>query len=243
MGGGSSFLWDMDNDSIELVKLPGGSAPVRWRRSKQARRVSLRIDPRGGAVIITLPQRAARASGMALLVDQADWVAARLQALPQRVNFVDGVSVFLNGEPHRIRHVALGRAGVQVEEGEIRVSGGVEFMPRRVSDFLRAEAKRSLVPQAVAKAALIGARPARVSLKDTSSRWGSCTSSGNLAFSWRLVMAPVYVQDYVVAHEVAHLAHMNHSARFWSLVSDLTPHTKTAMAWLRSEGLQLLRVG
>ncbi|MDR3524803.1 MAG: SprT family zinc-dependent metalloprotease [Acetobacteraceae bacterium] len=233
----------MDNDSFELVTLPGGPAPVRWRRSKRARRVSLRIDPKGGSVIVTLPQRTARATGMALLVNHAQWVADRLLALPQRVTFEDGVTVSLCGVPHPIRHVAQGRAGVQVEQGEICVSGDADFIPRRVSDFLRAEAKRVLVPQAIAKAALIGARPTRVSLKDTSSRWGSCTASGNLAFSWRLVMAPSCVQDYVVAHEVAHLAHMNHSDRFWSLVDDLTPHTKPAMAWLRSEGLQLLRVG
>jgi len=214
-----------------------------WRRSKRARRVSLRIDPKGGSVIITLPQRAARASGMALLVNHAQWVADRLLSLPQRVIFADGVSVALSGVPHRIRHVAQGRAGVQVEQGEIRVSGDADFNARRVSDFLRAEAKRVLVPQAITKAALIGARPARVSMKDTSSRWGSCTATGNLAFSWRLVMAPPCVQDYVVAHEVAHLAHMNHGDRFWSLVDDLTPHTKPAMAWLRREGLQLLRVG
>lgn len=194
-------------------------------------------------MIVTLPQRTARATGMALLVNHAQWVADRLLALPQRVTFEDGVTVSLCGVPHPIRHVAQGRAGVQVEQGEICVSGDADFIPRRVSDFLRAEAKRVLVPQAIAKAALIGARPTRVSLKDTSSRWGSCTASGNLAFSWRLVMAPSCVQDYVVAHEVAHLAHMNHSDRFWSLVDDLTPHTKPAMAWLRSEGLQLLRVG
>ena len=93
------------------------------------------------------------------------------------------------------------------------------------------------------KAALAGCGPGGVTVKDTRSRWGSCAANGNLAFSWRLVMAPRFVQDYVAAHEVAHLRHMNHGARFWALVARLTPHTDAAMAWLREEGPKLLRVG
>ena len=93
------------------------------------------------------------------------------------------------------------------------------------------------------KAALADVVPRRVTVKDTHSRWGSCAASRNLAFSWRLVMAPRYVQDYVAAHEVAHLRYMNHGARFWSLVADLTPHSEPAVAWLREEGPRLLRIG
>jgi predicted metal-dependent hydrolase len=85
--------------------------------------------------------------------------------------------------------------------------------------------------------------PRRVTVKDTSSRWGSCAANGNLAFSWRLVMAPPFVQDYVAAHEVAHLRHMNHGAGFWGLVAGLTPHMDEAMRWLKRDGPALLRIG
>ncbi len=233
----------MNNDSPELVSLPDGPTPVRWRRSKRARRVSLRIDLRGGQVVVTLPQRAARSTGMALLLSHSEWVRDRLRSLPEQVRLVDGAELPLHGELLRIRHHPTLRSGVQVVPGEIQVSGDAAFLPRRLLDFLRAEARRALVPQVAKKADMIGIIPGRVTLKDTSSRWGSCTSSGNLAFSWRLVMAPRFVQDYVVAHEVAHLRHMNHGRHFWSLVAELTPHTDTAMLWLRREGLQLLRVG
>ena len=227
----------------EIVTLAGGPARVEWRRSARARRVSLRIDPRGGAVVVTLPQRAARTAGMALLITNADWVRERLNALPGKISFADGVAVPLHGAPHRIRHLPGGRGGAWVEDGEIHVAGDEMFLPRRVADFLRAEAGRSISALVAQKADLARVHPARITLKDTSSRWGSCAANGNLAFSWRLVMAPRFVQDYVTAHEVAHLRHMNHGPRFWALVEQITPHTQPAMRWLRTEGMQLLRVG
>ena len=130
-----------------------------------------------------------------------------------------------------------------MQDGEIHVSGDIAFLQRRVADFLRAEARRSITDLVAQKAALARAEPGRITLKDTSSRWGSCAANRNLAFSWRLVMAPLFVQDYVTAHEVAHLRHMNHGPRFWALVRDITPYTVEAMSWLRTEGMGLLRVG
>ena len=233
----------MDSGTSEILSLPGGPARVEWRRSRRARRVSLRIDPRGGAVVVTLPMRAGRTAGMALLMDHAHWVAERLAALPGAVPFADGSEVPLHGTPHRIRHVPRAAGGVCVERGEILVSGDAAFLPRRVADFYRAEARRHLLVLVAAKAAAARARPGRVSVKDTRSRWGSCAANRNLSFSWRLVMAPRFVQDYVAAHEVAHLRHMNHGPRFWALVEELTPHTDAAVAWLRTQGPRLLRVG
>lgn len=232
----------MDWGTTELVALPGGPARVEWRRSARARRVSLRIDPRGGAVVVTLPPRAARTAGVALLMDHADWVCARLAALPGHIPFADDAVVPLHGVDHRIRHVP-GQRGVRVEHREILIGGEDAFVTRRVADFFRAEARRSLGELVRQKAAMANVVPHRVTLKDTKSRWGSCAANRNLSFSWRLVMAPTHVQDYVAAHEVAHLRHMNHGPRFWTLVEHLTPHTAVSMAWLRSHGPQLLRVG
>lgn len=227
----------------ELLALPGGPARVEWRRSRRARRVSLRIDPRGGAVVVTLPPRTGRNAGMALLMDHANWVAERLAALPGVIPFADGAVIPLHGIDHRIRHCPGRGVPVRVEDGDILVSGDAEFLPRRVADFLRAEARRRLSALVAQKATQAGLLARRLTVKDTRSRWGSCAASGNLAFSWRLVMAPRHVQDYVAAHEVAHLRHMNHGPRFWGLVSELTPHTEAAVAWLRTEGPRLLRIG
>ena len=233
----------MEPPSSEILTLPGGPARVEWRRSQRARRVSLRIDPRGGTVVVTLPPRTGRTAGMALLMDHAHWVAERLAALPGAIPFADGSLVPLHGTDHRIRHMPQGRCGVWVERGEIVVTGEAGFLPRRLSDFLRAEARRRMTALVVAKAGAAGVQPCRVAVKDTRSRWGSCAANRNLAFSWRLVMAPRFVQDYVAAHEVAHLRHMNHGPRFWALVEQLTPHSAAAVEWLRTQGPRLLRVG
>ena len=232
----------MLSSETEHVSLPGGAVPVEWRRNPRARRISLRIHPKGEAVVVTLPPRSSRAAGMRLLVDNATWVTDRLAALPTRTSFEPGAVVPLHGVDHAITHLP-GTRGARVADGVLHIGGEPEFLARRVNDFLRAEARRSIGAAAIAKAELLGVKPRRISIKDTSSRWGSCTARRDLAFSWRLVMAPGFVQDYVAAHEVAHLAHMNHSDRFWQQVGRLTVHTDAAIAWLRREGPRLMRIG
>ena len=233
----------MELASIETLVLPRGAARVEWRRSARARRISLRIDPRGGSVVVTLPPRAGRNAGMALLMSHADWVSDRLAALPEQLVFADGAMVPICGVPHRIRHVPQHRGTAWILDGELFVTGAPEFLRRRVVDFLRAEAGRRLSVLVAAKAAQLEHQPRRLVVKDTQSRWGSCAPDGSLAVSWRLVMAPEFVQDYVAAHEVTHLKHMNHGKRFWALVDQLTPHTNAAIPWLRREGARLLRIG
>jgi predicted metal-dependent hydrolase len=239
----------MDQSEAETVALPLRASaqpvqcPVRWRRSARARRVSLRIDPRAGAVVVTLPPRAGRRAGMALLTDHAAWVMERLAALAPRIELANGAKVPLGGIPHEIRHAPNARGGAWLEHGAILVSGDAHFVPRRAMDFLRAEARRRIATLAAGHAAALGVTFKAIRLKDTKSRWGSCAPDGTLAFSWRLVMAPDWVLDYVVAHEVAHLREMNHSARFWAQVARLTPHKEAAVSWLRDHGPALLRVG
>jgi predicted metal-dependent hydrolase len=233
----------MEQLQPEMLALPCGLTRVEWRRSARARRVSLRIDPMGGGVVVTLPARASRKAGMALLMSHANWVADRLAALPDAVTFTDGAVVPIAGMPHRIRHVPTMRGAACLREQELHVSGRPEFLSRRVGDFLRQEARRRLGALVMEKAAQLGIMPRRLTMKDTTSRWGSCAPDRSLSLSWRLVMAPPFVQDYVVAHEVAHLRHMNHGRQFWAAVDELTSHRPAAIAWLRAEGARLLRVG
>jgi predicted metal-dependent hydrolase len=235
----------------EIVKLPAprgalapsAEIPVRWRPSTRAKRVSMRICPREGAVVVTLPPRSGRRAGLALIREHEAWVLERLAALSPAVEFAPGSELLLGGERHLIRHDPRARGGAFLDGGVIVVTGAREFLRRRVGDFLKAEAKRRIGLQAGPHAAVLGVKPRVIRVKDTRSRWGSCAPDGTLAFSWRLVMAPGWVMDYVVAHEVAHLRELNHSARFWSLVERLTPHRDAAVEWLRLEGPALLRVG
>jgi len=235
------------SDSETVVLRPGVfgtpvGCPVRWCRSPRARRVSLRIDPRAGEVVVTLPMRAGRRAGMALLTTHAAWVMQRLTALAPPVALAAGAEVLLGGRPHVIRHDPDARGGAFLDGATIVVSGRPEFLARRVKDFLRAEAKRRIAVLAEGHAAALGVKIRAIRLKDTNSRWGSCAPDGTLAFSWRLVMAPDWVLDYVVAHEVAHLRELNHSPRFWTHVESLTPNREAAQDWLRDNGPALLRV-
>jgi predicted metal-dependent hydrolase len=232
----------MDLPEHETLTLPGGPTRVRWRRNARARRISLRIDPTEGMVVVTLPPRAAKRAGTALLMTHAGWVSDRLAQLPTAIRFADGETISYCGAPTPIRHVPRARGGAWLADGALHVTGAPEFLCRRVTDFLRTEARRRFTERVVIKTALASLRARRVIVKDTRSRWGSCAPDGTIALCWRLVMAPDFVQDYVVAHEVAHLRHMNHGSRFWDLVEELTPHTEAAMAWLRTDGASLQRI-
>lgn len=227
----------------DSLALPSGTAPVTWRRSARARRISLRIEPRGGGVIVTLPARATAAAARALLLTHQSWVADRLARLPSPVQLRPGACVPVDGRPHLLVHRPGVRGTAWLEGEAIHVAGDAAFLARRVGDLLRVQARQRLAKLAAAKAAFAGLALRRIVVKDTSSRWGSCTANGTLMFSWRLVMAPPEVQDYVVAHEVAHLRHMNHGREFWALTDQLTRHRAFATAWLAAHGAGLMRVG
>lgn len=226
-------------ETLELV-VAGRAVAVTVRRSPLARRISLRVDGVRGVVLV-LPSRAALADAHRFVLAQHDWLAARLGVLPTAQRLTPGVVVPLWGTDHPIRHRPDARRGVWLEDGEIHVSGQEDHVSRRVGDFLRAEGRRVLVAKVHDLAARIGRKPARVTLKDTVSRWGSCSSQGVIALSWRLVMAPPAVADYVAGHEVAHLAELNHSPAFWAIVRSLGVDHHGGRAWLKAHGAALHR--
>lgn len=213
------------------------------RRSARARRLALKFDPGAGLPVLVLPPRVPVATGLAFAERNWAWLLARLDRLPDHVPFADGAVIPLHGVPHPVHHAPALRGVVQVAEGCIQVAGRPEHVARRLGDWLKREARRAILPLAEEKAALLGRKPARVTLRDPRSRWGSCSSDGRLAFSWRLVLAPMPVLDYVVAHEVAHMAEMNHSAAFWRVVARLTPHLEEGRRWLKANGHGLHRYG
>lgn len=223
--------------------LPPTAATVRWRRSARARRVSLRVCPVEGAVVVTLPPRGSRRAGLELLRDNASWVLRRLDKLAPPTELRDGATVPIGGAPHRLRHDPTRKGMAFLEAGELVVTGQEEFLARRALAFLRAEAARRVAAALPPHCEALGVRPRAVRVKDTKSRWGSCAADRTLAFSWRLVLAPPWVLDYVVAHEACHLRELNHSHRFWALVDARAPQREAAERWLRQNGPGLLRVG
>jgi len=244
-----AFLRPRPKDPAELqVAHAGDVLRVRLRRSASARRLTLRVSTATGEVLLTIPEGVALPAAQRFADAHAGWIAARLARLPGRVAFAPGVTVPLRGAPHRIAlqeglrgatRAALDGGGNPV----IAVWGDPAHAGRRVRDFLQREARRDLEAAVARHAAALGVKPARIALRDTASRWGSCSSRGNLNFSWRLILAPAFVLDYLAAHEVAHLREMNHSERFWRLVGDLCPATDEAERWLKRHGAELHRYG
>lgn len=223
-------------------------APVAIRVNPRARRLLLRMDAATRRFDLVLPQGLAAETALRFLEAQRGWIAARLDALPLRVPFSEGAVVPVLGVPHRIRReddpAAPPRAiPVAIINGEIRVRGGPEPVARRVRDHLVLLAERELTRRARLHAARIGKKVTRVTVRDTKSRWGSCSAAGSLSFSWRLILAPEPVMDYVVAHEVAHLAEMNHGPRFWNLVRTMVADPAAQRAWLKRHRAELLSYG
>lgn len=221
---------------------------VRLRRHRQARRYTLRIQSVTREVVLTIPPRGTLKEAREFAQKHGAWIAARLDRLPKAAPFADGVVVPLRGIAHRIDHRRAMRGAVWTEteaDGTqlLCVAGQAPHIDRRVGDFLRREARRSLEAASLRYADMLGVHFKRLAVRDQSSRWGSCSTSGALSFSWRLILAPPFVLDYLAAHEVAHLIEMNHSPRFWRLVQKLCPDHQRAKVWLDVHGTDLHRYG
>jgi len=207
----------------------------------RARRLTLRVEPSGG-LRVTVPPGIDQTQIDRFLARQHDWLEGKIAVLPDRPQVRPGIKLPVCGVNHTIVH-ASGRGVTEVRAGpdgpELVVRGDPDHLPRRVADFLKKHARAEIEPRVARHASAVGCRPKSIRMRDTTSRWGSCSSAGNLSFCWRIVMAPPQVIDYLVAHEVAHLAHMNHGREFWALCERLCPATPDAKAWLKRNGAKL----
>jgi predicted metal-dependent hydrolase len=229
---------------------PAIGAPIEVRRHPKARRLTLRVSRTRRAVIVTLPVQCDLCEAGSFVHRNIDWVRERLGSLPHSVHFADGISMPLRGVAHRLSFQGnVGGCGPvealspPASTAELRVYGHREHAPRRLKDWLWDAARRDLDARVLWHAEALGQRPRRIAVRDQTSRWGSCSTTGVLSFSWRLVLAPPLVLDYVAAHEVAHLAEMNHGARFWALVRRTMPRMDEARHWLQVYGPDLHRYG
>lgn len=234
------------------IRLPGTDHPVQVRRSTRARRFTLKIDEAKRNAILTVPAGASIDDAVAFAGRHVGWLDKRMAAIPSPVPFTDGAIFPYRGNDHEIRYV-LGskrRGVVWVETFDaagtrplIHVSGEPCHAPRRLTDWLKREARKDLSAKVAWHAERLDLKHKKLAVRDQTTRWGSCSSNGTLSFSWRLILAPDFVLDYVAAHEVAHLAEMNHGPRFWRLVYQTMPRTDEARAWLKANGRELHRYG
>ena len=214
--------------------------------SQRARNYRLSI-PHAGGPVLTVPRYGTWKEAESFLNNQLDWLAPRLKRAAKPVTFRAGARIPVRGVEHRI--VATGRvrgrveAYVEDEQAFLAVPGEIEHRARRLTDWLKAEAQRDLTRRVAIHARRLEVEVKSISMRNQSTRWGSCSTTGRLNFNWRLVMAPSFVLDYVAAHEVAHLIEMNHSQAFWDTVEQTLPSMERGRNWLKDHGRQLMVYG
>jgi len=219
---------------------------VAVKRMAKARRFTLRVSAATRVVTLTMPIRSSFDQAVDFASRHGGWIADRLNKFDDHVQIAPNAEIPFRGVPHRIIHRGEKRGTVSVERDEqgsphLIVAGRVDHAPRRVRDFLKKEARLALDQAVERYTKILGIPARRIALKDTRSRWGSCSVDGRLNFSWRLIFAPPEILEYLAAHEVAHLKELNHSPRFWSIVALLYPDYKKAEAWLKRHGASLHR--
>ena len=221
--------------------LPGDPpVAVAVRRSSLARRLSLRISGADGRATLTLPRRTPLREGLAFVAAREDWLRDHLGRIaPERVPHFGGTIPYEGVEVPLFS--GTGRRAAVVS-GAILVPGDEVRLPARLRALMIDTARTRVTAACDTYAALLGRPYGRITLRDPRSRWGSCSATGDLMFSWRLVMAPPFVLDSVAAHEIAHLARMDHSPAFWAVADGLCPNHAAARAWLRAEGGALHRI-
>jgi len=218
-----------------------GNPPVEitLRASSRARRISLRISGLDGRVTLTYPRHVASDEALEFAHAKADWLRTRLDKTPEAVFVAVGAAIPVEGREMRIT-AGVGRS-LSIRDGTICLPQAATATGVVVEAWLKALARERLVAASDRYAAKLGRQYARLTLRDTRSRWGSCSSLGGLMYSWRLIMAPPEVLDYVAAHEVAHLQEMHHGPEFWDLVAELCPDYQAPRRWLRDNGSGLHR--
>lgn len=215
--------------------LPGDPPiPINLRFSTRARRLSLRVSRLDGRVTLTAPRGVSTGEAMDFARERSDWVRGHLSAFEPARPVDLGTLLPVEGRDRLVRAVATRR--VHLTDGSLDVPRMSKHFGSTVEAFLKTLARDRLAVASDGYAQRLGRQVTRLTLRDTRSRWGSCTSAGALMFSWRLILAPPGVLDYVAAHEVAHLVEMNHSARFWKLVDQLRPDWRVERKWLRAHG-------
>ncbi|MFT6557896.1 M48 family metallopeptidase [Sneathiella sp.] len=220
----------------------GQDVPLVLRRSARAKRLKIRVEA-NRSVTVVLPRGISDATALSFVEKEHRWVLAQLAKIDAPVPFSDAEMVPVLGREYILRHCPDRRGVVSIEGREILVCGQRAHMARRFEDWAKRHIRSLILEKVTEYAEKAGVSFGRITVKDQKSRWGSCSSAGNLNFSWRLIFMPEFVVDYIVCHEVCHLVHLNHSRDFWRLNRRLCPDTEKAKAWLKENGSKVHKYG
>lgn len=215
------------------------SFPLEIKKSLKLKRLSLRIDSKKKRAVLNMPRFCSGKKAFEFVKEHQDWILQHLSSLPQVKDFEDGEKITLFGEEIIIRHDAESLSAPKVENGVLLVGGDKRFLHRRVKDYIKKRAQAEFLQKSKILAEKLGCKLIGVSIKDTKSRWGSCSTLNHINYNWRIALAPECVIDYLTAHEAAHLKYRDHSAAFWQCVTELYPEAATGRYWLKTHGNEL----
>ena len=216
------------------------------KRSKRAKRLALRLDTRNRVFDLVVPKGVSYSQAHDFALDHQDWMQDKLQELPPPIRLQDGAHIPIFGKRHKIRVIydeEFRKTDIIMKDGFLLVFTNKADPGPRILRFLKTQAKERLSEMSYEKARAIRKRIKSIYVRDTKSRWGSCSEDGALSYSWRLIFAPQAAMDYVVAHEIAHLKHMDHSDNFWDLCTQLSDDFAEGHYWMRHHGHELMRYG
>ncbi len=212
-------------------------------RNPRARRMTLRVAAMPGAATLVTPHSVGRRSALRFIQENANWLTEKLARQPEPVPFLPDAKIPFRGHMYRLAPLAGARGVMFCGNDEIHVPGGPAHLERRLHEWLKREARAAITSSVNEHASAFERIVERISIRDQKSRWGSCSPSGNMSFSWRLILAPPEILDYVCAHEAAHLVQMNHGPKFWKLVRQRIADPGAADRWLNQHGPGLHRYG
>lgn len=229
------------------INIDGKATPLVARINRRAKRLILSVDPVHGEIRVTAPSKSAIPEAIDFAAERSEWIASQLASAISGSSFAEnGIMPFL-GDDYRIIREGGPRTRIKLnpqnEPRTIVVGGAPDHINRRLVDFLKREARNELTRLSDHYAARLGVNRGPIRIRDTRTRWGSCSSTGVLSFSWRLIMAPPEIINYVAAHECTHLVHMNHSPAFWRLLASLDVDARGATNWFAENGQRLFAYG
>lgn len=225
------------------IDLGDRTAPLTARVNRRARRLIVSVDAVSGRVIVTAPSKRALPDALDFARTRVRWIRGQLIAGAAAKPFREGLVFPLRGAPVTIIQEGGPRAGVRLIDDRLLAGGDDRHLNRRITEWLRIEARRSLTERADHYAGALGRKRGPITIRDTRSRWGSCARNGALSFSWRLILAPPEILDYVAAHECAHLVHLNHSPAYWRVLKGLGIDARAARDWFAQHGPGLYAYG
>lgn len=208
-------------------------------KSPAAKRLTLRIDAKERIPVLTIPSRCAAQKAVNFVNEHREWIEDNLAKIPVARRFEDGETISILGQNCTICHTPQSRRGTYIEGDKLYVSGDIEFLHRRICDYIKKTARKEFLKLSRQMAKKIGCQVKNVAIKDTKSRWGSCSTLDNINYNWRIALAPEFVILYLIAHEVSHLRHQDHSKEFWQCVKNLFPDCGKGRLWLKQHGKDL----